>query len=30
MKTRMYRTAIAGSSLVLLLQALGAGLKWGG
>jgi len=29
MKARMYRLAVAGSSLLLLVQALGAGKKWG-
>jgi len=29
MKARMYRLAISGSALLLLVQALGAGKKWG-
>ncbi len=28
MTARMYRLAITGSSLLLLVQALGAGKKW--
>jgi hypothetical protein len=29
MKVRMYRLATAATALLLLLQALGAGKKWG-